>query len=656
MYAAAAFVVLQAADIVFPALGLPDWSFRLLVVLSLLGFPVAMVAAWVFDITPEGVKRTEDGAEAGRVASTARLALLTVTVALAAGAAWLSYRWAREAAPGRVGDPRTVAVLPFEDFNRQEETAFFASGLHEDVLSQLAKIGDLRVISRTSVLQYAGGTKTVREIGAELGAGSILEGSVRQSGDSIRVVLQLVDAESDAHLWTATYDRPKAQVFQVQSEIAQAVAAALQAELSEEERQRIASTPTDDIEAYDLYQQGRIHSDRNEDLRDALEAVSLFQAAVDRDPAFSAAWSSLSVARMWLYWNWPDHADQAALAREALARAEALAPTAAETSLAQGYFEYWGRGDYARALEHFEAASRLIPGDARPREAIGFVLRRQGRWEDAVAILQEASSLNPRSYSLAYALAETLARMRRLEEAERLLDLAITLAPDLPAAYELKLDVQLWMAGDTAGARALLAGSAQRVGPQLVAGGEAELAAARGDLDSAMERGQTSRPGDDEGLLRYFRGMGLLLHAAGRWDERAAYGDSLRLLAETFLGESGGRPGTTRPGMVAAAHASLGIAHGLMGDRMRALREGVTATAMLPLSQDAFAGADQLRSLIDVYVLVGELETALDEMEGLLAVPSTLTRARLRSTPHFEPLRDHPRFQALATGPTGPAS
>jgi TolB-like protein/Tfp pilus assembly protein PilF len=649
MYGAAAFVVLQVADIIFPALGLPDWTFRLTVVASLLGFPLVLVVAWVFDLTPEGVRRTEDGVGAHVVGRTARLALLGVTVVLVFGAAWLSYRWARAGAPVGVGDRKTVAVLPFEDFNRSDATAFFADGLHEDVLSQLAKISDLRVISRTSVLQYAGGAKTVGEIGHELGAGTILEGSVRQSGDSIRVVLQLVDVSTDAHLWTETYDRPKADVFQVQSEIAEAVASALQAELSDEERQRIAARPTADIEAYNLYQQGRIHFDRSEDRRDALAAVTLFEQAVERDPAFAAGWSALSVSRMWLYQTWPDFAEEAALAREALARAEELAPEAAETRLAQGYFETWGQGNYERALEHFQAASHLLPSDPQPREAIGLVLRAQGRWDDSVAELEQAFDLNPRSYHLAFVLAETLGRMRLVPQAQRYLDLAMTLAPDLPAAYDLMMTLTLDVAGDTAGARQFVSSQAQRVGAEFTAEAEARLAAAAGDLDTALARTRASRGTDASGLARYYRTMGLLLHASGLSDERAVFGDSLQAVAEAFLTESSGRAGTMRPGMVASAHGDLGVAQALKGEPMRAIREGATATALLPVARDAFAGVDQLETLARIYMLVGEYETALDEVELILSMPAALSAPGLGLDPVFAPLRDHPRFEALGS-------
>lgn len=647
VWSAGVFVVLQAADLVFPALGLPDWTFRLLVISSLLSFPLVLVVAWVFDLTPEGVRRTGEVLGGARVGRTARVSLLVITTVLVLGAMALSYRWARREAGAAAPDRRTVAVLPFESFGRGEETEYFAEGLHEDVLSQLAKIPDLRVISRTSVLQYANTLKTVPEIGRELGAGSILEGSVRQSGDSIRVVMQLLDAAKDQHLWSETYDRPTSDVFQVQSEIATSVGRALEAELSAEQRARMATAPTLNLEAYALFQQGRIRFERRESQDDALEAVRLFQEAVDLDPTFAMAWAALSDARMWLFWNWPVHTDQAAPAADALARAETLAPDAPETRLAEGYFEYRGNGDYGRALEHFQAAAQLAPGDARPLEAMGFVHRRLGDWDQAVDYLAQAFEGNPRSYSLAFDLGQTYARMRRVEEADRYFRIATSLAPDLPTAYEARLRLHLTAVGDTAMVRSLLASYGEELGGRVVAEYQARLAAAGGAWDAAIARTADARPEAAADRAPYYRFTGWLLHAAGRWDAAAVYGDSLQAMAAGFLDAASARTGFSPPEMTAGAHADLGVAYALKDSRMQAIREGATATALLPVERDAFGGPDQLENLVLIYLIVGEYETALDEVERLLAIPSGLSRAGLRVDPRFAAIRDYPRFLSL---------
>lgn len=646
VYLAGGFGVLQGADIVFPVLGIPEWGFRLLVLLTLLLFPVALVLAWAYDLTPSGIVRVGDAEVEGvavaprQVVRSARWGLAVFTVGMLAGAGWLSFRWAvsgAEALPPL--NPKAVAVLPFEDLNRSDSTAFFASGIHEDVITHLSRIRDLTVISRTSVLSYAGAELPVREIARELGVGTILEGTVRRAGDRIRVVAQLIDARTDTHIWSGTFDRELSDIFTLQTEIAEQIAQALEAELTADERARIERAPTENLEAYSAYLQGRIHWDRRDDRDEAIRAVEAYQRAVDLDPSFAVSWAALARARMWLFWSWPGYAGEAAAAAGDLERARELAPDAAETRLAEGYLDFHGQGDQEQALARFREVERLRPSDAEAITAVGMVHLRRGEWEAAASAFNRALGLDPRSYTLALALGQLHARMRQPDEAARYLDQALALAPELPGRHAHPLRLLLSGKGDTVAARALVQGAAPRMEPTWRARLGAEVALYRGDPMAAQELLEEGAPHDLETLA-------VVRHLAG--DEEGAREAAGRLaeLARQVIGEGAGT-GPVQTAVVARAHGQLGVAEAILGNRVQAVRQGATAVALVPVTEDAWSGTDHVLSLARIYALIGEEEAALDRLEELLRVPSPLTVHDLRLDPLWRPLDANPRMEEL---------
>jgi TolB-like protein/Tfp pilus assembly protein PilF len=598
-------------------------------------------------------------------------ALLLASGAVLTAGAFLTYRWSfsdsSSVPAGLVGgelDPLSLAVLPFEDMDPGDEGGFFANGIHEDVLNHLAKIKALRVISRTTVLQYRDTDKSARTIGQELGVGSILEGSVRRQDNRIRVVTQLIDTRTDTHIWSEAYDREETDVFQVQSDIAREIASALQAELTTDELALMETTATASVdgEALDRYWEALIHWDRRENRRDALRAVELLSEATEIDPAFPSGYAALSQAHMWLFWNFPGFQDEAVAARSALDRALELAPDAVETRLAQGYFFFYGRGDSDEALRHFSAAESLKPSDANVIAAIGIILRGQGRWQGAVEALQRARAVDPRSFYLALTLADTHFRMREYPQAERVLRQAAALAPDVATTYQEMLRVRLAATGDTAEARAVIDEVPRNIQPTVRGILEAQLAYFTRDYERALPAFR-ARGGEraEEGALRErfagslpralravpYERMAIVYHLQGD-DERAAqFADSLRLANEAVLEAAEANPGPVQTGVIARAHAKLGLAHALLGEGIRAYFEGSSAVSQLPVSVDAYEGAEHLRDLALVYTLIGETDLAVQELEAALAVPSPVSAGELRLDPVFDPLRGDPRFQAL---------
>ena len=688
VYAAVAFAVLEAADIIIPALGLEEWTIRWVIALALLGFPITLILAWVYDVTPRGVVRTgprEDGETEGQERPAGHplvsAALLLFSGVLVAVAAFFAFEWSVSSAPSAQGarmeaspelNPLRVAVLPFVDLDGTDESGFLANGIHDDILNHLAKIDTLEVISRTTVLQYRNTEKPARTIGEELGAGSILEGSVRRMGDQIRVVAQLIDARTDNHIWSDSFDREEEDIFQVQTEIAQEIARALQVELTSSDLEELDVAVEVTGPAYNRYAEGITQWDLRENRMSAFRAAQLFQEATELAPDFARAHAALAQARMWLFWNFPGFQEQAELAREALDRAIQLAPGAVETLLAQGFFYFYGRGDSEEALQYFRQAQRLKPSDAEVISAIGLILRGQGRWDQALAEFRRARELDLRSYNLNYILADTYLRMRRFEEAESAFQLAATLAPEVASVHRDLLRVRLARTQDTVAARNYVENLPRSLNPLMKDLLNAELAYYRGDFRAALSawRGPPGAPGPpasngapgtvngsgaqgEMGVVQAARPVrshervALLYHLMGEEELRNAHADSLRLASLAILEEAEGNPGPVQTGVIARAHAKLGLAHALLGESFEAFKQSSTAVSTLPIRVDAYEGANHLRDHILTLTLIGEIDLAVQNLETALTVPSTLTIADLMLDPAFAPLREHPGVQAL---------
>jgi TolB-like protein/Tfp pilus assembly protein PilF len=577
--------------------------------------------------------------------------------------ALFTFQWSQadsDVVDARVGpeaptmSPQRIAVLPFENLDETDSRGFFADGIHEDILNHLAKIDGLEVISRTTVLLYRGTQKSARDIGRELNAGSILEGSVRRHGNRIRVVAQLINTRTEVHIWSETFDTLDTDVFGVQSEIAREIAGALEVELNAEDLAELEAPDEVNPEAYEKYGEGLAEWDLRENRVNAFRAVRLFREATELEPDFAKAFAYLSQARMWLFWNFPGARDQAELATQALDRAIELAPEAVETRLAQGYFYFYGRGDSEEALRHFRAAEREISSDANVLTAIGLILRGQGKWEEALAAFERARSYDSRSYNLIYTLGETYLRMRRWTDAERYLRLAATLAPYGVAPHRDLLKIQMASSGDTVAARRYLEELPETSPDPVRSLLESELAYYRGDLEEALDLRQLS-PGPDRRGGRSGLGaldsaherLALLYHVMGEEELSDLHADSLRLGSQEVLDAVSTTPGPVQSGVLARAHAKLGLAYALLGEEINAVAEGSTAVASLSIHDDAYAGADHLRDLVLIYTLIGATDLAVQELRTALSIPSPLSSVELELDPMFEPLRSHPAFPEL---------
>src|SRR5437763_8047528 len=392
-YIIAAGFIIQVGSAVFPAWELPNWTLRLVVVLLLVGFPIALILAWAYDVTPQGIRATSTTSVAGtdRRRNLIMLIATGAVVSAAAGFFLLPRASARKI-------DKSIAVLPFQNLSDEKENAYFADGMQDDILTNLSKIGDLKVISRMSVMSYRGsGTRNAREIGKALGVATLLEGSVRRIGNRVRVNVQLINADDDQHIWAEDYDRDLTDVFAIQTDLAQKIASTLQAKLSPNEKARLDRRPTQNPDAYLLYVQAHDYADRADMFHDTtLKAEPLLEQAIKLDPNFALAFASLSRVESWAYHSFDPIPARKGKARAAAETAIRLQPDLPEAHLALGFYHYYCERNYQAALDEFAIARQSLPNSAEVYLAIGAIERRQGKWAESTANLEKAASLSPK--------------------------------------------------------------------------------------------------------------------------------------------------------------------------------------------------------------------------------------------------------------------
>ena len=458
-YAVIGWLLVQVATQVFPFFEIPNWAVRLVVLAIVIGFPVALVIAWAFELTPQGLKRTEDVdlAAQGSRKSHAWIYIVIVGAAFSIGLIFIGRYTARntvsaartETATGSSIPQKSIAVLPFENLSDDKGAAYFADGIQDEILTKLASIADLKVISRTSTARYKSKPEDLRTVSQQLGVANVLEGSVQKAADKVRINVQLIDAQADSHLWAKTYDRDIKDVFAVESEVAQEIADSLQAKLSPAEANTLATAPTKDTAAYDLFLKGESQlRAANASLRPESfdQAIAWYQQAIARDPNFALAMARLAESRLSQHWfvetfTEPELAEVKRTAEHALA----LAPDLAQAHVAHGLFYYYGYRQYEEALAEFGRALQLQPNNAQALEYSGYVYRRQGQWLRCLDTLKKSLEQDPRNADVAGNLAQTYCILRMWQDAER------------GGKYALNIDP-----ADVIGMRALAPGDSER--------------------------------------------------------------------------------------------------------------------------------------------------------------------------------------------------
>jgi TolB-like protein len=650
-YAVVSWLLMQIATQVFPFLEIPDWAIRLVIILLALGFPIALILAWAFELTPEGIKRTDQIEPGQRSRNRAWIYIVIVAGAISVSLFLFGRYTTSSKQSGSVELPtKSIAVLPFENFSEDKAFAFFADGVHDEILNDLAKIADLKVISRTSVMQYKNtATRNLREIAQALTVGYVLEGSVQRSANRVRVSAQLIDARNDTHVWVEKYDRELADVFAIQSEIAQKIADQLQAKLSPTEKSAINERPTSELAAYDLYLRAKeliYDSDVNRFRRreDLFKAVQLLDQAIARDPAFLLAHCQLAYAHDLIYWYNYDHTEtRLALADTSIRAAVRLQPDSGETHLAQAIHFYWGYFNYDRAREELGKAQRALPNNARIFWALGLIDRRQGRWDEAIRNLERAVDLDPRNASTIPDLGETYFNLRRYEEAIAVAYRVRALEPRSISFRSYPALIVLHVRADMAPLRAVV-NTIEAEGPSSaaeVALDSFELALRERDA-AAAARALANIPneGNVRGSFQHPHAWYEGLLAKLRQDVPAAQ--------SAFTGARAEAEKTVRaqPGSVAPL-VVLALIDAELGEKDKAIQEGRTACDMLPLAKDAVAGVVLTNNLARIYALTGEKDLALKQLEIVSKIPYGPSYGQLRLDPEWDSLRGDPRFEKI---------
>jgi TolB-like protein/Tfp pilus assembly protein PilF len=545
---------------------------------------------------------------------------------------------------------KSIAVLPFENLSAEQENAFFTDGVQDEILTNLAKIADLKVISRTSVLQYKTGIKrNLREIANALGVAHVVEGTVQRAGNRVRVSAQLIDARSDTHLWGEHYHRPLDDVFAIQSEIAKAVADELKAKLSPSERVAIEQKPTSDLAAYDRYIRakallaGTLIDARVGD--NFSQAVRLLSQAIARDPNFFLAYCQLVWAHAQLYFFGFDHtAARLALANQALERAMRLGPDRGEAHLAAAWIYYQGYLDYDRARAELDVARLILPNETFVFALAGYIDRRQGRWQEHISNLERALEIDPRNVQTLTGLSGSYKFLRRFKEMGDVLDRTLAIIPTDAMTRVARAFVDLDVSADTAPLRATI----HDVVTEDPNAGEAIAdhwfhfaLCERDPAEVTRALAFISPEGDTLSNVRMPRTVFEAIAARARGDAvtaRTAFTAARAEMEKTVIEQPD----------YAEALCMLGLIDAGVGRKEEALTEGRRAVELLPVTKDALTGAELMMFLAIIYAWTGEMDLALKELTSLLEIPGFhLSYGHLRLHPYWDPLRGDPRFEKL---------
>jgi TolB-like protein/Tfp pilus assembly protein PilF len=549
---------------------------------------------------------------------------------------------------------KSIAVLPFENLSEEKANAFFADGVQDEILTNLARIADLKVISRTSVMQYKSGVaRNLREIGQQLGVAHVVEGSVQRAANKVRVNAQLIDARNDAHLWAQTYDRDLADVFAIQSEIARAIADQLQAKLSPNEKKAIEQPPTTDLAAFDLYSRAKsllltasFSVTVDPDLRKAIE---LLDEAVKRDPSFFDAYCQLAYAHEFIYAvRGSDHTPaRLALAEAAVQAATRLRPDAAETHLARAQYLYYGLRDYAGALAELEIARRALPNDPRLFELTGFILRRRGQLEEGLQTLQRAVELDPRNFFTLQQIALSYQILGRYAEAIAALDRTLAIVPDNAETRANRELYYLFWKGDTRPLHQTIDAILAQGPGAIASAADVWFFCALAERDPAAAERALVALGDNpcwgESPIILSRSFGEGLLARMTKDEaraRTAF-EAARIQQEKIV--------QAKPDY-GPTLCVLGLIDAALGRKDLALDEGRRAIALTPVEKDVKNGSLVLQYFAITAAWAGDKELALQQLEAGLRAPAAslmLSYGALKLFPAWDPLRGDPRFEKI---------
>ncbi len=667
-YAVTIWVLMQVTETATSILTLPDWAPKLILLILVIGFVPALILAWAFELTPEGVKLEKDvRREESITPKTGRKLdyVIIISLGLSLGYFIWESRFEQRTAeieqaatieavqeavveepeqviryPEVEADKNSIAVLPFANRSADAEDIYFTDGIHDDLLTQLSKIDAFSVISRTSVMEYRDTTKNLRQIARELSVANVMEGSVQRAGDRVRINVQLIDANTDEHLWAEIYDRELTtnNLFDIQSEIAKAIAGALKATLTDSELASVGDVPTDNVAAYDLFLQARRFV-QLETVNDYKTAIDLFKESLDLDPNFKLAWIGLARAHMSNYWSYGGDPANRDLALEAIERARAIDPDFAELYMAEGFYWYWGYLDYERALYKLGKAIEMMPGNDEAYMWRAWASRRAGLWEPAINSMQQSLKLNPRVHLNWQEYAVTLMYLHRYEEANEAIAQARLLDPDSFWGRSTQANIFLQEDGDTEAAVQLMIGAQHSndldffdafMSVNIFARRYEDALTAARQVRSELE---IRRAGI---ILREDWAAQILFHM-GRHDEakQAAAAAVFRLKGlRTQLGEDY---------RIDLAEARVSAIQGVAPDELRAM----VKKSMSSAPADELAAFQNQYVYAQIFGMAGMVSDVIETLDSIWLPPSDTSAEKVNVDPAFDGVRNDPDFAAM---------
>ena len=631
-YAAVSFAIMQIVEIIFPMFEIPLWMGRFVIIVIVLGFPIALVLSWMFDKTADGITR-DKGANSSSDSSTKPFYLqkqnLFIIGVLLAGIIIGRFASSTNEEESSI-NPKSVAVLPFDNYSTAPEDQYFSDGMTEVIIANLAKIKDLKVISRTSVMEYKNTTKNIKKIASELGVAHILEGSIQRSNGRIRVIGQLIDSQTDEHIWAETYDREESDIFALQSDVALKIAKALKSNITAEQEERINERLTESTDAYEYYLKGKEYENAGSTKENVEAAIGEYERAVILDPNFAEAHALIGVNHLGMKWYGYDLSDdRITLAKKSIDRALELKPNNATVRYGLGIYHYHGFRNYAEAMKEFRYALSVEPGSAIFNIFGGAIYRRLGDYKKAEESMLLAYELDPRSTFMLFNLKGTVTSNRKYKRSISLGDDSMNL--EVLSSYW-NGAAYYFMTGD---ALAAIEMTKENDFDKM------EYSLSINDFKNAKNylknvKGELIQTNNTFMPKNYY--LGVIEQGLGRQELGQKYLlNALNQLEKAIIKYS------TDP----RPFSGLAYVHASLGNKDEAIKAGLMATKLLPVSRDAMFGTYYKTFLTEVYALVDDKEKALEGVEYLSTIPAGLHYGQLKSDRVWDSIRDEPRFQSV---------
>ncbi len=643
-YAVVAFIIFQLVEILFPIFNFPQWTQQFVVIIILLGFPIALIFSWVFDKTPVGFIKTDavkskvnKNTENSTASKPFYLDSKNLYLLLGLVIAFLLGSYGSGSFQSSVDD-KSIAVLPFDNYSTAPEDQFFSDGITEVIIANLAKVKDLKVISRTSVMEYKNTTKKIKDIAKELGVAHILEGSIQRASGRVRVVGQLIDTKTDEHIWAETYDKDETDIFELQSEVAIEIAQAMKSELTSDEKARINEKSTESNIAYEYFLRGNILESSSRTEEKLNEAVNQYERAIAIDPNFAEAHAQLGNIHVTIYFYKHDFTkERLELSKKYIDKAIELKPDNATVRIARGTYYYRGFRDYGKALADFSFAKKLEPGNSSATYSIGLIYRRLGDYDEAIKNILEASNLNPKSSLIISQLSQTFRSVKNYEKSIYYIE-KYSKMPEATKSRVQNTMITLPFYKTGKINKALSEINKIEKGLDRTKLYFARISKNPKKIIEIINSSNSEVYENIEQLFHknYFLGISDEING-DKSNSIKNYNIAVNYLKNRIIQS----PNDPR------LYSSLGLVYARMGEKKKAISEGSKAIELIPISQDAISGASQERALATIYSIIGEKNLALDRIEYLSSLPNGFHYGQLLLDPDFDLLRKTKRFNLV---------